>query len=114
MRISDWSSDVCSSDLLPLGHRQYLGGGRRLDPAPREMAEHDVPPAIEEVEVGLAAHIGGVARLQRRRMEGEVQYRQAQVDGDVDRPARALCRNALGRQRDPLGQAKPGKRRMAV
>src|SRR3546814_17229199 len=30
MRISDWSSDVCSSDLLPLGEvdtqaRQYLG-----------------------------------------------------------------------------------------
>src|SRR3546814_7573387 len=70
------------------------------------MAEHDVPPAIEEVEVGLAAHIGGVARLQRRRMEGEVQYRQAQVDGDVDRPARALCQNDLGRQRDPLGQAR--------
>src|SRR3546814_9192709 len=60
----------------------------------------------------LAAHIGGVARPQRRRMEGEVQYRQAQVDGDVDRPARALGRNPLGRQRDPLGQAQPGKRRM--
>src|SRR3546814_20038190 len=62
----------------------------------------------------LAAHIGGVARLQRRRVEGEVQHRQAEVDGDVDRYARTLGRNALGRQRDPFGEAQPGKRRMAV
>src|SRR3546814_8691146 len=33
MRISDWSSDVCSSDLLD--HRQpEFGWGRRLKPAP--------------------------------------------------------------------------------
>src|SRR3546814_6308679 len=34
MRISDWSSDVCSSDLLaPIGHRQ-----RRLGARPEDMA----------------------------------------------------------------------------
>src|SRR3546814_5543606 len=32
MRISDWSSDVCSSDLLlPLRQRHVLDGGRLLD-----------------------------------------------------------------------------------
>src|SRR3546814_6377807 len=29
MRISDWGSDVCSSDLVPL---QVWGGGRRMRP----------------------------------------------------------------------------------
>src|SRR3546814_6119436 len=33
MRISDWSSDVCSSDLC--GRRLNLGGGGRRRPAPR-------------------------------------------------------------------------------
>src|SRR3546814_13691964 len=35
MRISDWSSDVCSSDLLAAGRGQARGGGgdRRLEEA---------------------------------------------------------------------------------
>src|SRR3546814_6013141 len=37
MRISDWSSDVCSSDLVDLAHvvmQQHIGGARRVDPEP--------------------------------------------------------------------------------
>src|SRR3546814_15269855 len=36
MRISDWSSDVCSSDLLALGwgRGQFGGGGARVPIAP--------------------------------------------------------------------------------
>src|SRR3546814_7981225 len=34
MRISDWSSDVCSSDLDG-GEREPVGGGRGADPAGR-------------------------------------------------------------------------------
>src|SRR3546814_11915323 len=48
MRISDWSSDVCSSDLLAGGHPMHVGQGReaeyhRLDGAgqPREGRRKD-------------------------------------------------------------------------
>src|SRR3546814_11675349 len=34
MRISDWSSDVCSSDLLRGGRRRYRRAGRHRDVAP--------------------------------------------------------------------------------
>src|SRR3546814_9079425 len=34
LRISDWSSDVCSSDLVGRGARRHL---RRSDPPPRAM-----------------------------------------------------------------------------
>src|SRR3546814_2727471 len=53
MRISDWSSDVCSSDLLDVVFRgetdgadqptHIVGAFGRLHPAPREFADpHDV------------------------------------------------------------------------
>src|SRR3546814_1120226 len=53
MRISDWSSDVCSSDLVPgagdpvsgaARHHQYNAVGHRLMQAPEEVA----------VEIGTA------------------------------------------------------------
>src|SRR3546814_15575644 len=47
MRISDWSSDVCSSDLAPLEDRRHAGGpllddfteARLVDPQSGQMAE---------------------------------------------------------------------------
>src|SRR3546814_4662625 len=38
MRISDWSSDVCSSDLVDAMHRAVLRPGQRL-PSSRQLAE---------------------------------------------------------------------------
>src|SRR3546814_18549804 len=70
MRIIDWSSDVCSSDL-----------------------------------------IGRIARLQRRRVKGEIEHRQAEVDSDVDGATRALGGDALRCQRDALDQAEPRDQR---
>src|SRR3546814_8718590 len=35
MRISDWSSDVCSSDLRPPPASRYRSRARRLRPTPR-------------------------------------------------------------------------------
>src|SRR3546814_5292532 len=35
MRISDWSSDVCSSDLQVVGRRPVPGQGKREAPQPR-------------------------------------------------------------------------------
>src|SRR3546814_11004871 len=46
MRISDWSSDVCSSDLLPQARGRMRGrllrraGGRDQRPLPREARHH--------------------------------------------------------------------------
>src|SRR3546814_16390047 len=65
MRISDWSSDVCSSDLNPPRAGQYGGGGRRFGPDPRLQ-----PPADETRSIGqagisapyIAALIGGLLR----------------------------------------------------
>src|SRR3546814_18337197 len=51
MRISDWSSDVCSSDLLA------------CDLA---VAEDKARFALPEVKVGLYAAAGGVQRLTRQ------------------------------------------------
>src|SRR3546814_1977073 len=39
MRISDWSSDVCSSDLLDLGRDPRLGGGPGRQPV--DLAQGD-------------------------------------------------------------------------
>src|SRR3546814_3616839 len=43
MRISDWSSDVCSSDLVALGERRELAAAQIV-----------LVPAIEAFDLGLA------------------------------------------------------------
>src|SRR3546814_853902 len=58
MRISDWSSDVCSSDLLP-GHRPRRDGHRQL-PAPHPGLLRPRPPP------GRRSDDQGVPRLVRR------------------------------------------------
>src|SRR3546814_8150209 len=42
MRISDWSSDVCSSDLADPGRR--AGAGERL---PARLGDHPLPGAVD-------------------------------------------------------------------
>ncbi|WP_312846610.1 hypothetical protein [Sphingopyxis sp. PET50] len=78
------------------------------------MIEHHAPPAIEIGKIGVGANIGGIARLQRRRVEREVEYGQPRLDRDVDGVARLGGGNALGRQRNPLGKAEPREGRVAV
>src|SRR3546814_17765600 len=63
MRISDWSSDVCSSDLAVLRARALarlaLGQGRDLDPA------LDAGHGLLEVELHHVADVGAAARSAR-------------------------------------------------
>src|SRR3546814_20618990 len=47
MRISDWSSDVCSSDLFNLAQCEGLRPGLAPDPEP--LPEREIVPVAEEV-----------------------------------------------------------------
>src|SRR3546814_3987463 len=72
MRISDWSSDVCSSDLEPL---QHVGGGGRLHALGAEQilhADRHARKRLQRLPRGLRP-IGGVGRFQRlfRRLDDE-------------------------------------------
>src|SRR3546814_2686655 len=55
MRISDWSSDVCSSDLL---------AGQRLDTA-HAGGHRALVDDLEQADVAGAAHMGAAAELDR-------------------------------------------------
>src|SRR3546814_7355598 len=76
MRISDWSSDVCSSDLRPLGevprahvHRRVRGShpGGEADELPR--ARPDLQAGHHQLPRPAAAH-GGIRRLPSQRAFG--------------------------------------------
>src|SRR3546814_2448979 len=55
MRISDWSSDVCSSDLMAENLRHPLGPGqgKQAVPHPHEMLGDDLQPRLGQQEVNI-------------------------------------------------------------
>src|SRR3546814_18846420 len=55
MRISDWSSDVCSSDLRTRAQAGYRSGNAHPEPV-RSIFENASPP--ENVIIQLASHPG--------------------------------------------------------
>src|SRR3546814_9996239 len=67
MRISDWSSDVCSSDLLEIGSKWRSQGGMQIEAA--------LFRADTNNELGVASNIGGrssyhnVGRARRQGVE---------------------------------------------
>src|SRR3546814_9739070 len=62
MRISDWSSDVCSSDLLPRVDDRHVepGGDRIIEEDAVHRAAHHLVAAKPERQVGKAAREMGV------------------------------------------------------
>src|SRR3546814_8751678 len=68
MRISDWSSDVCSSDLL----------GERDEAAGRDIAERLVGPADQRLEAVQGAVLGGddglIVKLELAAVERAAQF----------------------------------------
>src|SRR3546814_4610424 len=50
MRISDWSSDVCSSDLSGLLYGDRFGGFRNTIPNPDNISSTDGIPALSVVD----------------------------------------------------------------
>src|SRR3546814_7715658 len=70
MRISDWSSDVCSSDLPHRGRRGGEPGGGRRHPAVRDVAH----PRLRELVGGSSdppTFASGVSRSGRGRRRSE-------------------------------------------
>src|SRR3546814_12575359 len=58
MRISDWSSDVCSSDLV---ESQFVGGLRVTDKETAQIAEMVLAGSINKEIVGWISGAGGRA-----------------------------------------------------
>src|SRR3546814_1299344 len=59
MRISDWSSDVCSSDLRPLRRQHDLGGRDRDHPDHPVVSalRHDLPARLAREDLLLRARL---------------------------------------------------------
>src|SRR3546814_12527385 len=91
MRISDWSSDVCSSDLL-------------LEAAPCDLVRHEGERRVLGHVVqgeGLAVPFGGQAlQLDRRGEAGKRRGGKRPADGDG-------CRNTVGPDLSPWKAAAP-------
>src|SRR3546814_2095607 len=96
MRISDWSSDVCSSDLLVLRLPFGLGAGEQLLGAAGEATEPDRRAAIgaetadalhrdDAVQPRLVARVERVAAAKHLGHAIAVGLRQAVADDDLVR-----------------------------
>src|SRR3546814_4194276 len=80
MRISDWSSDVCSSDLWVICADEGLRGGRTIP------LKANVDKALEKVDVKavlVIAHTGGDVAMQEGR---DHWYDALSADVDTDCP----------------------------
>src|SRR3546814_15793364 len=95
MRMSDWSSDVCSSDLLAITF-SYAGSLERAEAFARLALEH---PATDPTQTEGPAHktIGDVRVRQQRYPEAIASYETAlQTSSDRFRPlVQASLANAL-------------------
>src|SRR3546814_9198498 len=100
MRISDWSSDVCSSDLLAVTTR------KRADLRPRTgLLRH---PLISDSTAGFAvAHTDRSARrsVEQRVVRTQVQCRVVEHEMHRNRPELAACFFAE-RDRKSVGEGK--------
>src|SRR3546814_8448565 len=93
MRISDWSSDVCSSDLRPPHRaRPVRGAARAQVPA--------VPRLAAGVQTAAVGAVGDAARYRESMVADQCRDRTRMGDGRTAAPARAPpLRPALVAQR---------------
>src|SRR3546814_9203383 len=107
MRISDWSSDVCSSDLLdePLGERRLARacgtGDQDVEPAlHRKLEKFDVPSRMKQAEqffLDGAEPLGGDLRFREQAAGLEICH------GDR-KGARINSRNSCASRRRPFAR----------
>src|SRR3546814_6645764 len=89
MRISDWGSDVCSSDLLRprlFGRREELRGGHRPEGVGREVA----PGAVVPVDILEAAEAVVRRRDAEQRLHAAVPFAGQVVEAHVAGDQRLL------------------------
>src|SRR3546814_10352247 len=81
MRISDWSSDVCSSDLLAVGANFYNRGGEaylvRVDARARSVDE--IRNAVAATRGGVAITVGQIANV---RIGGDLRTGAGSMNGE--------------------------------
>src|SRR3546814_4697258 len=98
IRISDWSSDVCSSDLQWRGQDQYMGGDlaarTRARAAPRRAGGHGARRGERRFR-GLCRGPGGRRPLPGRAGDGD----GARAAGTADRAHQRRTRRGDGAQR---------------
>src|SRR3546814_12104327 len=85
MRISDWSSDVCSSDLRDVGEHADVVAKRLLDRGGR--SAHEVI-RIERLAAVRAAPVGLRIGKEREARDARGDRFLRAIDEEVDRPAR--------------------------
>src|SRR3546814_10309478 len=75
MRISDWSSDVCSSDLLALTAGLDLCSGDQILIIDADL--QDPPELLAEMRATMAREEADVVYAVRRHREGETMFKRA-------------------------------------
>src|SRR3546814_998849 len=109
MRISDWSSDVCSSDLLLVGRQPRIARGRgaRVDRLVG-VAEQGRPVALAGQRLGDVV----VARIQRRAVAQHPVVHLVEPGVERGTARRAGCRlGVVPQEADSLGGARVDGRR---
>src|SRR3546814_3450618 len=81
MRISDWSSDVRSSDLLAAAHR----AARRLDGVAGAVAGDALDPVVQAVVDAMPRHAGVQAAQQVERIDVAVMRAEGGADHQIGR-----------------------------
>src|SRR3546814_5436700 len=98
MRISDWSSDVCSSDLKPLSSmeiRHYAGGEGDIATALEKLADHYAERGVHLVERGGHWHFQtapDLAHILRKEREEPRKLSRAAMETQI---GRASCRERV-------------------
>src|SRR3546814_16173035 len=102
MRISDWSSDVCSSDLNDIAHVRPPSGKRRRQGEPFRLIVGD--GNVEVRGLGLGKHRRGLKRAEARAGVPEEEAGLATAR-DKDVSADALVGRARARASEQLGRS---------
>src|SRR3546814_420330 len=103
MRISDWSSDVCSSDLVVDGHLRWADDAILVNPDPDEhRVLHDLPGFEDQVHPARErAGLAHVARLQRLADAALENLRKLKAEARRTAPATASTSPAFSVWRVP-------------
>src|SRR3546814_13801400 len=109
MRISDWSSDVCSSDLFVVGLAVIAVEAQRHQPDSDRGREHD---AEDERDQPVAAHAqvpeAGQRPEDKESKADEAAARRDEANGPADLVAETRCARDR-HERGARGPAGPGK-----